>query len=116
MPPRTKQTEPEQRIETQDRPNSRQKRLPGDRLEGYTVREAAPIFDISTLPVVTLRKYKNVYKLKAPGGDRPGDVTFLSGGEALKSAVRRHFNALPVKEYDMIAQFLYTVKNKGQMA
>ncbi|CCJ31216.1 unnamed protein product [Pneumocystis jirovecii] len=108
MPPRTKHTEPEQRLEVQDRSSSRQKRLPGDRLEGYTM------FDVSTLPIVALRRYRNVYKLQASGGDRPGDIALLSGGDALKNAVRKHFNALPVKEYDMIVQFLYTVKNKGR--
>ncbi|KTW30004.1 uncharacterized protein T551_01948 [Pneumocystis jirovecii RU7] len=120
MPPRTKHTEPEQRLEVQDRSSSRQKRLPGDRLEGYTVRETTPastcfMFDVSTLPIVALRRYRNVYKLQASGGDRPGDIALLSGGDALKNAVRKHFNALPVKEYDMIVQFLYTVKNKDKV-
>ncbi|KAG4304717.1 hypothetical protein PORY_001770 [Pneumocystis oryctolagi] len=115
MPPRTKQIETEQRLEIHDRPSSRQKRIPNDRLETYTARETAPVFDISTLPTVTLQRYRNVYKLQAPGGNRSGDTTLLPNGEALTNAVRRHFNALPVKEYDMIAQFLYTVKNKDKV-
>ncbi|KAG5438163.1 hypothetical protein PCANB_003014 [Pneumocystis canis] len=115
MPPRIKQNDQEQRSEIQDRPNSRQKRISSDRLENCTTNTSTPVFDISTLPIVVLRRYRNVYKLQTLTKGLSDDKTFLSSGEALTNAVRRHFNALPVKEYDMIAQFLYTVKNKDKV-
>ncbi|KTW28070.1 hypothetical protein T552_01932 [Pneumocystis carinii B80] len=106
MPPRPKQNESEVVQEPLDRSGSRQKRSPTDRHENCIVRESGPIFNANTLPVTALRRYQNVYKLRTQIGS--------SSNDALVNAVQRHFNALPVKEYDMIVQFLYTVKNKDK--
>ncbi|EMR09782.1 hypothetical protein PNEG_01965 [Pneumocystis murina B123] len=106
MPPRPKQNESEVSQELLDRSGSRQKRSSADRLENCIVRESIPIFNANTLPIATLRKYQNVFKLRTQVNS--------SSNDALVNAVQRHFNALPVKEYDMIVQFLYTVKNKDK--
>ncbi|QSL66165.1 hypothetical protein MERGE_000540 [Pneumocystis wakefieldiae] len=106
MPPRPKQNESEAVQEPLDKSGSRQKRSSTDRPENGAARESIPLFNANTLPIATLRRYQNVFKLR--------EQVNSGSNDALVNAVQRHFNALPVKEYDMIVQFLYTVKNKDK--
>ncbi|CAJ0852699.1 2920_t:CDS:2 [Entrophospora sp. SA101] len=55
------------------------------------------------VPVVILRRYKRIHKLK---------VRDYATKEELVAAVTRHYATQTVKEVDMIASFIYAVQNK----
>ena len=57
------------------------------------------------MDLMTLRKYKRVYKIRSKG---------RQGREELVSAVTRHFANQNVKEIDAVTTFLYSVHNKGK--
>ncbi|KAJ8103062.1 hypothetical protein POJ06DRAFT_265921 [Lipomyces tetrasporus] len=84
--------------------------------------------EFETFPIESLRKYKASYKLSVPssisnaGNLLNGPVgkktysykhrTRISKDE-LAGNVERHFSALPVRETEMIAGFLYSAKNQN---
>ncbi len=94
---------------------------------------SANSFQISSLPISTLRKYKSAYKLQispsssslstyigplaslgsngASGGGLVKSGVTRTNKEDLANGVKRHFSNLNVKENDVIVHFLYSVKN-----
>ncbi|KAK9470306.1 uncharacterized protein V1510DRAFT_423390 [Dipodascopsis tothii] len=96
------------------------------------VAETAPNLDplnFDTFPVTALRKYRTSHNLTTPSA-LSNDGMLLNGSigkktwsykhrtrvpkEELASAVKKHFQAQNVRETDMIAGFLYSVKNQDR--
>ncbi|XP_070507840.1 histone deacetylase complex subunit SAP30 homolog [Chironomus tepperi] len=66
----------------------------------------SPEVDFYSLQVQTLRRYKKYYKVST----RPG----LNKAQ-LADIISKHFMTIPVKEKEVLAYFIYTVKHSGQV-
>ncbi|KAG4108754.1 hypothetical protein H8356DRAFT_1285487 [Neocallimastix lanati (nom. inval.)] len=62
--------------------------------------------NLSTFNTSILRKYKDTYKIK---------TKLNSSREDLLNAVTKHWNSQDLSEKDIITQFIYTVKNHGNL-
>lgn len=65
-----------------------------------------PEVDFYSLQVQTLRRYKKFYKVST----RPG----LNKAQ-LADIISKHFMTIPVKEKEVLAYFIYSVKHSGQV-
>lgn len=65
----------------------------------------SPEVDFYSLQVQTLRRYKKFYKVST----RPG----LNKAQ-LADIISKHFMTIPVKEKEVLAYFIYSVKHSGQ--
>jgi hypothetical protein len=62
--------------------------------------------DFNTLDISVLRRYKRIHKLK---------VQEPATKEQLVAAVSRHYAAVKPVENEVIATFIYAVRNKGEI-
>ncbi|KAK9466173.1 hypothetical protein V1512DRAFT_24522 [Lipomyces arxii] len=85
--------------------------------------------NFETFPVSALRKYRTTYRLNLPSAlsfegellkSAAGKKTYSYkhtnriGKEELAGNIKRHFTALPARDSEMIAAFLYTTKHQDK--